>query len=210
MPCPLCASSSCVLFHRDTRREYLRCDTCHLVFVPPEFHLTAVSEKAEYDKHINSPEDAAYRKFLSRIANPLHSVLKPHSQGLDFGCGPGPTLSVMLQEQGHSVSLYDVFYANDPRVLTQNYDFVSATEVLEHLSQPKFELDRLWGQILGGGYLAVMTKLVIDKDAFSNWHYKNDLTHISFFSESTFDWLAERWGARWERYASDAFIFFKP
>jgi len=41
-----------------------------------------------------------------------------------------------------------------------------------------------------------MTKRVLDKKAFSTWHYKNDPTHICFFSEATFQWTAEQLGMR--------------
>jgi len=37
-----------------------------------------------------------------------------------------------------------------------------------------------------------MTKMVIDVEAFATWHYKNDLTHVIFFSHATFEYLAER------------------
>lgn len=38
-----------------------------------------------------------------------------------------------------------------------------------------------------------MTKLAShDEKIFSNWWYKRDLTHVSFFSHDTFSWLAER------------------
>ena len=40
-----------------------------------------------------------------------------------------------------------------------------------------------------------MTKLVLDRKAFSRWHYKDDLTHICFWSRATFTWLAAQWQA---------------
>jgi 16S rRNA G1207 methylase RsmC len=39
---------------------------------------------------------------------------------LDFGCGPGPTLSILLAEQGQQVDLYDPFYHDDPSVFAKN------------------------------------------------------------------------------------------
>ncbi len=40
-----------------------------------------------------------------------------------------------------------------------------------------------------------MTKLTLDRKAFARWHYKNDLTHVCFWSRATFEWLAARWQA---------------
>ncbi|MGB2360319.1 MAG: methyltransferase, partial [Porticoccaceae bacterium] len=63
--------------------------------------MSSAAEKAIYDQHQNSPDDLQYRRFLSRLTEPLLERLGPCSRGLDFGCGPGPTLSVMMAEQGH-------------------------------------------------------------------------------------------------------------
>ena len=144
--CPLCHGTSInEAYHRDTRRNFYACMTCQLVFVPPEQFLTAEAEKAAYDHHQNSPDDGAYRQFLSRLFIPMQQKLPPGSQGLDFGSGPGPTLSIMFEEAGHTVSLYDYFYANDRSVLQQSYDFITTSEVVEHLHQPKYELEVLIG-----------------------------------------------------------------
>jgi 2-polyprenyl-3-methyl-5-hydroxy-6-metoxy-1,4-benzoquinol methylase len=157
--------------------------------------LSPAEEKAEYDLHRNSPDDVGYRRFLSRTVEPLAARLAPASNGLDFGCGPGPTLSVMLEEAGHQVALYDPFYANDQSVFKRQYDFITATEVVEHLRRPGEELARLWACLAPGGFLAVMTKRVINRQAFARWHYKADRTHICFFSAQTFEWLAKQWQA---------------
>ena len=120
--CPLCGAPDAPPFHRDKRREYLRCAECALVFVPPAYLLTRDEEKAEYDLHRNDPDDAGYRRFLSRLAEPLLQRLAPGSSGLDFGCGPGPALAAMLREAGHEVVLYDSFYAADAAVLERRYE----------------------------------------------------------------------------------------
>ena len=192
--CPLCGSSDTAHYHTDKRRDYWQCAQCELVFVPPQFWLTPEQEKAEYDLHENNPEDGGYRRFLSRFADPLCERLKPNSQGLDFGCGPGPLLAKMLEERGHSVTLYDKFYADNLEVLEQQYDFICSTEVFEHLHQPRQVIEQLVSLLKPNGVLGVMTKRVIDKEKFASWHYKNDLTHIVFFADSTFDWLAREFG----------------
>ncbi len=208
--CPLCSHPRVNQFYTDQRRNYLNCRGCNLVFVPKAFHLSKADEKREYDLHQNSCKDEGYRKFLRRIVEPLLLRLPKVSKGLDFGCGPGPTLSQMLEEAGHHMDIYDPYYSPDRSFKTKRYDFITATEVLEHLAQPGSELDQLWSLITPGGWLAIMTKRVKNVEAFAKWHYKNDPTHISFFSESTFDFLAEKWDTEAEFVGNDIVLFHKP
>ena len=193
--CPLCGSADCREFFLDTRRHYLRCQQCLLVFVPAQYRLSRELEQREYDKHENSIDDQGYRQFLGRLFDPLVRRLPAGASGLDFGCGPGPALAHMLGEAGFRVRLYDSFYQPDASALTGVYDFICATEVVEHLHRPGAELDRLWGLLHPGGVLGIMTKLVIDAQAFSRWHYKNDPTHVCFFSRETWQWWAREFDA---------------
>jgi SAM-dependent methyltransferase len=209
--CPLCQCAEVADYFRDRRRPYLRCGQCSLVFVPREFLLDRVAEKAEYDLHRNAVDDPRYRSFLSRLAHPLTQRLAPGARGLDFGCGPGPALAHMLREAGFDVAVYDSFYAPDESVLEQRYDFICATEVVEHLHQPGNELARLWRIVRpGGGYLGVMTKLVHDREAFASWHYKNDPTHVCFFSRATWQWWAQQQAAELRFIGSDVILLRRP
>ena len=208
--CPLCHSSALLDYYQDKRRAYLQCQKCELVYVDPEKRLDAKAEKAHYDLHENDPNDDGYRNFLSRIADPMLERIEPSSVGLDFGCGPGPTLSLMLEEQGHNMSLYDLYYYPNSEVLVRTYDFVTATEVIEHLYHP----DKVWQQWLNlvkpGGWIGLMTKMVIDVEAFAKWHYKNDPTHVVFFSRNTFKYLAERDKLKLEFVGNDVILLRKP
>lgn len=165
------------------------------MFVPPDLFLSPTAEKAEYDLHENAVDDPGYRRFLSRLFKPMGDRLPPHSSGLDFGCGPAPALAHMFQEVGHSMSLYDRFYAADPAQFNRSYDFISASEVVEHLHHPRQDLDRLWSCLNPNGILGIMTKRVLSQAAFSRWHYITDPTHVCFFSIETFQWLADQWHA---------------
>ncbi len=152
-------------------------------------------ERAEYDLHENNPDDTRYRAFLSRLAEPLLSRLEPGMHGLDYGCGPGPTLSRMLRERGMTMDDYDPYYVADSRLLQRRYDFVTCTEVVEHFCQPAAAWRELASLVRSGGWLGIMTLLApADAVAFSEWWYKNDPTHVSFYSATTFDWLAQAMG----------------
>ncbi len=193
--CPLCGSSAISAYHRDRTRDYLICGICKFVFVPTDQHLSPNNEKAYYDLHDNQPDDAGYRRFLERLFTPLNQRLAPGARGFDFGCGPGPTLSRMFEAAGHSVALYDPYYAADETVLTGPYDFITLSEVAEHLAEPGKVLGGLWRSLAPGGWLGIMTKRVRDREAFKTWHYITDPTHIGYFSEATFRWLADQWSA---------------
>ena len=206
LACPLCEAKEADNFHRDRRRAYLRCRSCALVFVPPEYHLDRAAELAEYQLHENAVDDAGYRKFLSRLSDPLGTRLAPGARGLDFGCGPGPALAAMLVEQGFQVDLYDSFFQPDRAVFERSYDFIVATEVVEHLYQPGRELQQLWGLLRPGGWFGFMTKLVISEEAFATWHYKNDPTHVCFFSRKSWQWWADKQGCSVEFVGPDVIL----
>lgn len=207
--CPLCGASETTPYAKDRHRAYFQCPFCSLVFVPEAFWLSPEDEKAEYDLHKNDPEDVGYRAFLSRLVTPLKYRLNPGSEGLDFGCGPGPTLSEMMREEGHFLEIYDPFYFSEPSVLDRNYDFVCATEVVEHFRHPNREWKRLFSLVRSKGWLAIMTKTVMDRARFQNWHYIRDLTHICFYSQSTFHYLAEMFDAHFQAVDKDVFLFQK-
>ncbi len=116
----------------------------------------------------------------------------------------------MFEEMGHTVALYDYFYANDPFVLHHLYDFITATEVVEHLHNPAAILSQLWSLLKPSGHLGLMTKLIPEQESFANWHYKNDPTHVCFFSRNTFKWLARHWQTEVKFLGNDVILFSKP
>lgn len=204
--CPLCGSDSNILFHEDKIRRYRRCSSCALVFVEPQFHLSPADEKVEYDLHENDVNDPGYRRFLSRLLHPMLNRLEPESLGLDFGCGPAPALASMFAEHGQKMRVYDPFYAPDTSVLQDQYDFITASEVVEHLHHPATDFAQLFAHLKPGGVFGIMTKLVISQQAFANWHYIRDRTHVCFYSEPTFAWLADQYHTGFEQIGSDVII----
>lgn len=204
--CLLCGNDGVEFYFEDNTRQYLQCVVCGLVFVPERYWLSAEEERATYDLHENDLHDQGYRNFLSRLTTPLLKKLKPGQQGLDFGCGPGPALAMVLEESGHPVDLYDPFYYNDTSVFDKAYDFICATEVVEHLRDPKKVFSALFKMLKPGGRLAIMTKLVIDKDAFGKWHYIRDMTHICFYRQRTFKFLAHQYKAAIDVVADDVIL----
>ena len=206
--CPLCQSDSS-FFHKTTRYNYLQCKQCELIFIPPESLPSREEEKAQYDLHKNNPDDIGYRNFLNRLTEPLLERLDPKSSGLDFGCGPGPTLSVILEEAGHKMSIYDPIYHPNDQLLNESYDFITATEVFEHLHKPTNDLKILYSTLKKNGWLGIMTKRAQGKESFARWHYTHDPTHVCFWNETTFNWLASQWQTVAEFPAADVVLLQK-
>ena len=128
------------------------------------------------------------------MTNELTPHLQPGASGLDFGSGPGPALSTLMREQGYTMTDYDPFYTPDSAALTKRYDFITATEVFEHLCDPTETLDQLHKLLRPGGILAVMTEMVTDPQRFPDWWYHTDPTHVCFYSQATMRWIAESYG----------------
>lgn len=208
--CILCEHQDVHDFHKTKQFCYLHCPVCKLIFVKPGQRLNPGEEKSRYDLHENNPADEQYREFLSQLFDPLSKKIEPQSFGLDFGSGPGPTLNVMFEEQGHSMNIFDPFYANDPSVFQYTYDFITTTETAEHLYNPRREFERLWNCLKPGGYLGIMTKLAPEPEKFPGWHYIKDDTHVTFYSKATFRWMANNWNASVEFIGDRTIIFKKP
>ena len=205
--CPLCASKATEPFHRDRKREFFRCLECDLVFVPPELHLSPEAEKARYKFHSQSLADSGYRDFLNRLFRPLQKKLSPGARGLDFGCGQEPTLSVLFEEAGFTCDNYDLHFANDPAVLETQYDFLTCSETMEHFCRPREEFERFLRLVKPGGWIGIMTQLRDEAPPFEKWFYKDDATHVCFFSRKTFQWLEKTYGLRAEFHPDSVVLF---
>ncbi len=197
--CPLCGTASAFAFARVQARDYFSCDTCGLVHLDRTQRLSPERELAHYDTHENSPDDLRYRAFLTQLAAPLLARLPTGAVGLDFGSGPGPTLSVMFGEQGFPTSIYDPFFAPDPLPLTRDYDFVSCSETVEHFFNPGDEFQRLDRMLRPDGWLGIMTTVLRDDENFATWHYPRDPTHVSFYRPRSLAWIAAHYGWALER-----------
>ena len=205
--CPLCETTANA-FTKDRTREYLRCPECDLIFVPPELHLSLEDEKSRYDFHQNDPADSGYRNFLSRLFNPLKNKLAPGTNGLDFGCGPGPTLSLMFEEAGYECAVYDLHYANNPAVFEKQYDFLTCSETMEHMYRPGEAFERFLKLVKPGGWIGIMTQLHDEAPVeFERWHYTDDDTHVCFFSKQSFQWLEKRYDLRLEFHPNSVVLF---
>lgn len=195
LTCPLCIHDfeSTDVFFQDKKRSYHQCPQCALVFVTPEERLTPEQELQEYKLHENHVDDVGYRNFLNRALSPLVPMVDSFTNALDFGCGPGPLLAIMLREYGIETSIYDPFFFPSRDVLDTSYSLITCTEAIEHFHHPHKEWELWQSLIASNGVILIMTKRVLEKERFKHWHYKNDPTHVCFFSEATFRYLGKKY-----------------
>lgn len=191
--CSLCLSKDTELVFEDSDLRYYQCPRCDLVFLPACSHLSKEEEIKRYDLHENHPGDQRYQSFLKTLLEPLNAKLTVGATGLDYGCGPGPTVSKILEESGFRVTNYDPYYFNNRNVLGDTYDFITCTEVVEHFRNPDHEWQQIVKLVRKGGWVGVMTEFVDEITDFSRWHYRRDPTHICFYSKNTFLWISDHY-----------------
>lgn len=185
----------CLLCHTDADSYVLKtfeCPNCRLIFKNPEDFLSAKAESLRYSSHQNISTDQGYLDFLGKLVLPLKLFLPKKFKSLDFGCGPGPTLSLILEPLGGETFNYDpYFFSDDSLLINKGYDVVTSTEVVEHFKTPQADWELLVSQLKRGGVLAVMTQMYSKEIDFKKWWYKNDPTHIVFYQKQTFNYLAD-------------------
>lgn len=216
MNCILCESSDAALFKvkKKPERDYFHCSECDLIFADPSQRLDASEEKARYDHHQNE-ETQGYVSFLNPLVKEIHSYFTASGiestkiSVLDFGCGPTALLSKLLNEKGYRTNNYDLFYFPDKEAFKYNYHLITSTEVWEHLHNPKVEIERMLRVLKSSGLLAVMTSAHHGEAVFSDWYYRRDLTHVTFFSEKTMNWIARKYDLRLLKQKSPYWIFQK-
>ncbi len=174
-------------------------------------HLPELAtEHARYLEHNNEVDDPDYREFLARLWVHVRQRVAQGASGLDYGAGPGPALVAMMREDGFEADGYDPIFAPDTELLERTYDFIVCTETAEHMHRPGDEFSRLGGMLRPGGLLGVMTSFADNLDAFENWHYRRDPTHVAFYSAGTMTWIAGHMGCQLELPAKNVAIFRKP
>lgn len=195
MRCPLCAGTAAA-FHDDQHGRFLRCPGCALVFRDPAQHLAIDDEVARYREHENELDDQRYLDFLDRLAAPLAARLPAGARGLDYGCGPVPAMAMLLERRGFPTASWDPHFHPHPAALVEgaSWDFITCSEVLEHIPNPRDALDTFARLLERGGLLGVMTQFRDDSRSFESWWYRRDPTHVCLYSAATMRWIGREMG----------------
>ena len=168
---------------------FYKCTSCEGIFRPKHTFLTADAEKEHYEKHNNDIFDERYQAFVSPIVDAVLHDFSPEAKGLDFGSGTGPVIAKMLTDKGFQVQNYDLFFANEPSLLNQKYNYVSCCEVMEHFHHPYQEFEVLKSVLLPKGKLYCKTAIYNHQMPFENWYYKDDFTHVFIYQPKTLEWI---------------------
>lgn len=186
--CPLCSSDADIYF-QDKSIKYYHCKTCDAVFEDEDDRPDSSAEKSRYEIHENDVEDKNYQKFVSPITSSILKDFTSYSKGLDFGAGTGPVISKVLSEKGYTITEYDPYFHNYSERLNEKYDYISSSEVIEHFYNPHKEFKLLKSLLKPKGKLYCMTDVYDVSTDFGSWYYKNDPTHVFFYTKKTFEWI---------------------
>lgn len=176
------------------KRTYFKCSNCACMYLKENDRLNEKDERKRYLEHNNDVTDKRYQKFVSPITDYIIKKYTLESLGLDYGAGTGPVISSMLNEKGFNLNIYDPYFHNNKKHLEQEYDYIVCCEVIEHFYKPKNEFQQLKNLLKKGGELICKTDLYGDDIDFNNWYYKNDPTHVFFYSKQTFQWIKQHIG----------------
>lgn len=232
MNCPVCEEPASASF-RDKRRSFYYCSSCSFIWAHPKSYLDEQQERLRYNLHTNTREDAGYVAFLESILNRAlerwnamyrfpgafcSGKTEPQPRILDWGSGPQAILSELVRERGYTVYSYDPLYAPQLPPGQRSFDILFCIEVAEHFKDPVGEFLQLSSYLKPGGLLVVHTHTVPRKifaegegplqGFFSRWWYKEDPTHVSFYSENTLQILASLSGFRYEAADRDGKLHF--
>ena len=190
--CPLCNNSDAFSqLEGPKQRKYQRCHHCQLIFMERQFLPDSATEKSRYQAHQNNLQNEGYVQFLNLAITPALPYLKASMRGLDYGCGPVPVLGGLLKAHGLHCENYDPFFF--PKLPDHKFEFIFATEVIEHFFNPGEDFQRILALLKPGGILTVMTELWDSVEKFSEWHYARDNTHVSFYHEKTMQYIYTRY-----------------
>ncbi|MBQ4820226.1 class I SAM-dependent methyltransferase [Aquimarina sp. MMG016] len=208
MKCSLCDSET-KSFSEVHNRIYHRCITCKGISLHSSFFLSPEDEKERYLLHNNDISDKGYQDFVAPIIQTVLCNHKPNHNGLDFGSGSGPVITSLLRKKGYNITTYDPFFAPSHNTLTKKYNYIICCEVMEHFYNPAKEFKLLHSLLNPDGVLYCKTKLFNESIDFNSWWYKNDPTHVFFYTTETLQWIATNYDFQKIEIKKDVIIFSK-
>lgn len=208
MQCRVCKSQDLKILNLD--ENYYYCNNCQAIFIDKEEIIEPEEEQERYEGHDNTHQNEGYVKmFEDFLEESVFPYIDDIDNVLEFGCGPGPVLADLLKREDYQVDKYDPYFYPEKVYENKRYDLITSTEVFEHFSEPRKEMELLISHLKDGGYLAVMTSFHPGPETFDDWWYKWDPTHIVFYNLNTFQKLAEDYNLKIIYTDREKYIIFK-
>ncbi len=223
LQCPFCNNDSFIEENIQNKR-YLQCVPsnsnvgCGGFFLYPDFFAQLNEQKERYMLHTNSlgakSETNGYRKYLEKfLATVLDyektKVLNGEVRRLfDYGSGPSPALVELLGEYSRDLAFvneveikhWDPFFYPEGDFFSNGADIVFCLEVIEHFENPIEGFQGLARACSYGGLVAVKTMIAPSTfEQFAKWWYKDDFTHVSFYTNESVEHCARRVGLIFEK-----------
>lgn len=161
-----------------------------LVYKDVTHHISNKAELSRYLTHNNQLSDPRYYQYQKSVYDDFISRFIKGSI-LDYGCGEEAPLKSI---SGLDMACYDLYFFKDPKVLENKYDSIIMVEVIEHFRSPFDEFEMLVNRLNPKGRLIIQTEFKPNYDSIHTWWYIRDETHLSFFDEQVFQFLAKKHG----------------
>ncbi len=188
--CIICKSETKTFFDLGVKCTTHHCLECGVISKDIQHHPTQKQELHQYSMHNNSLENRGYVEMFEQFLEFTLANTKEVKTVLDFGSGPTPVLSYLLEKKGFKTTIYDKHFA--PKPIVGKYDLITSTEVFEHLDSPLKTLKKLKSHLNANATISIMTQFHTDRlDFYKQWWYRKDPTHITFFTPHTFQVLAK-------------------
>jgi hypothetical protein len=209
--CLICESDKTQLKTANLR-DYHWCLDCGFVSMNHKSRINLANESERYLEHKNKSGDLGYRASVQELVDQILKNENTDDKGLDYGCGEDSAVVALLQEQKLDVDLYDPLFYPNANIGLKSFDYVVASEVVEHFREPLTEWQKMSSLVKAKGRLYVQT-LSLEKiktpDEFARWYYARDLTHFSFYSELSMKILAKKIGLPMIYSSQKVFVFQK-
>jgi hypothetical protein len=190
-------------------KDNYKCLQCQILFKSENVHLDSTEEEKRYRFHENDANDPNYYDFLIKLLKPIEKDLDKIKTHLDFGSGKSSVYQKFFLERNCESLCYDLFFHPDKETLTRQYDLVTCSEVVEHFNNPSQDWAELVSVVKQNGLLAVMTNFYLDEIDYPNWWYKNDPTHVVFYSLESLKYIEKKYLLKNEYCDSKSIIIFR-
>ena len=199
-PCPACGHVPGVVRGEKNGFPLLACRSCATIYTA---HLPSIDQSQDYDGYY-TPENLTVAAFIEKHLDEIVSTFEPYRKNnrvLDVGCGAGTfleaagragwkaigvevsrTASEHIRQRGFEVFCGELQQANYPH---DHFDVVIASEVLEHVPDPRTMIEEIARVLRPGGLLWATTphgRGISARLLGSKWSIVCPPEHLQLFS----------------------------